>query len=140
MRHEEKFTQSRQPYAVLPGLPEAQASGPGTVRVAVAAVWFRRRRGGRGGTGELRTVACAGWLWEIYGGTDHPPVTVREFCETVTDGRYGGDCQARWDGTELWAPGAGESRRAAYLDLLRPMLENYPAVPPGYEGWWTFRG
>jgi hypothetical protein len=26
-----------------------------------------------------------------------------------------------------------------HLALLRPMLENFPAVLAGFDGWWTFR-
>jgi hypothetical protein len=27
---------------------------------------------------------------------------------------------------------------AKHLELLRPMLANYPALPGSYDGWWRF--
>jgi hypothetical protein len=139
MRHEEKFTQSHQPYAV--DLSSLSVSAPsqdhGHVWVRVRAVWFRRRRSGWGGSGDMRTVACLGELRELV----LPPVgDARSFLEKFTDGRYGGDCQARWDGTELWSAPMSETTRQRHLAVLRTVLENHPAVPEGYDGWWTFRG
>jgi len=140
MIREETFTQSHQPYAVnLASLlvterKDPTGGGAGYFRAEVLAVWFRRKRP-RGGATVL-TQACAGRLWDYQ---DAEPANARAFLAAHTDGRYGGDCQARWDGMELWAPGATEPERAEYLRLLRPMLKAYPAVPDGYDGWWTFR-
>lgn len=137
MIREEKFTQSRQPYAV--DLSSLHAGEPGQtdhVWVRVRAVWFRRRRSGWGGSGDMATVACLGELRELV----LPPVgDAVTFLTGFTDGRYGGDCRARWDGEELWSVPASEQTRQGWLAVLRPMLENHPAVPPGYDGWWTFR-
>jgi hypothetical protein len=108
----------------------------------VDAVWFRRRRrGGFGPGGTVVTVACVGNLHAIQ---RPAPATAREFIERYTDGRRGGDCEGRWDGTGYW--GAEEPDvQAKHLDLLRPMLDGYtadpknPALPAPFEGWWTFQ-
>jgi hypothetical protein len=98
----------------------------------VSAVWFRRRR--EAYNGPLRTVACAG---ELRGCQVPDSSTVESFLATFTDGRYGGNCMARWGGTNLWSL-ADESARARYKGILVPMLAGYPEVPPGYDGWWVF--
>lgn len=107
----------------------------------VDAVWFRRRRrGGYGPNGAVVTVACVGCLWGLQ---DRPPADGREFLERHTDGRYGGHCEGRWDGTGYW--GAEEPDvRDEHLALLRPMLDGYahdphnPVIPAGYDGWYVF--
>lgn len=122
MIREERFLISRRPYAVDLSSLAVDSYGKATV----AAVWFRRRRG--------VTVACIGELWNFPRLT---PKDAREFLVSHTDGRYGGDCHGRWDGTRYWGaqePGVA----AAHLSLLRPMLDGYPSVPAGYDGWWRF--
>lgn len=94
----------------------------------VQAVWFRRRRG--------VTVAVAGRLTGHVDGV--APADARDFLEKVTDGRYGGGAVARWDGSNLWAPQMPRDEAEAYYALLAPMLATYPAIPAGYDGWWTF--
>jgi hypothetical protein len=121
-----KFRISDKPYAV--DLETYRPEGSG----AISAVWFRRRR--EAYNGPLRTVACAG---ELRGCLVPDLSTVESFLVTFTDGRYGGDCMARWDGTNLWSL-ADESARARYKKILVPMLANYPEVPPSYDGWWVF--
>jgi hypothetical protein len=68
----------------------------------------------------------------------HPePADAHEFLTQHTDGRYGGDCEGRWDGERYW--GAQEPAVIEqHLALLRPMLANYPNIPDGYDGWWRF--
>jgi len=137
VRHEDKFVQSHQPYAV--DLESMTVGAPsqihGSVWVRIDAVWFRRRRSGY--SGPMVTVASAGELRELM---DTPPADARSFLESFTDGRYGGDCIARWDGESLWsAPGMAEQTRTRYLHLLRPMLLLHPAAPEGFDSWWTFR-
>jgi hypothetical protein len=137
VRHEERFVQSHQPYAVdLESMTVgAPSTAHGSVWVRIDAVWFRRRRSGY--SGPMVTVASAGELRELM---DTPPANARSFLESFTDGRYGGDTVARWDGESLWTvPGVTEAERAAYFKLLVPMLIDHPAIPPGYSGWWTFR-
>lgn len=136
MIREEKFIQGHAPYAV--SLDSFWVHEPdrdhGYAWAGVTAVWFRRRRAGY--TGPLRTVACAGELREIL---SPPPADVKDFLARYTDGRYGGRAAARWDGRSLWAPEMGEEERAAYKALLVPMLASFPAAPPLFESWYTFR-
>lgn len=97
-----------------------------TGRHDVRAVWFRRK--------DRKTSACFGTLW------DYPRKDIAntlEFLENFTDGRYGGNCIARWDGTTYWGEGEPEAIEH-YLGLLKPMLEEYPDAPEGYDGWWRF--
>lgn len=133
MIREETFLISRKPFAVdlasLRGRQEETPRGRNPYYFAgrVDAVWFRRRRG--------ITVACIGTLWDFQ----YPePPDARTFLERHEDGRHGGDCEGRWDGESYWGNGSlAEQER--HLAVLRPMLDNYPAVPEGYDGWWTFR-
>lgn len=132
MIRDDHFLISRKPYAVdLTTLRGNRMDTPGgrnpySYDGRIDAVWFRRRKG--------VTVACIGTLWDLQ----HPePADAREFLTQHDDGRYGGDCHGRWDGSSYWGnvPLAEQER---HLAILRPMLANYPAVPPGYDGWWTF--
>jgi hypothetical protein len=126
VRREDGFVQSHAPYAVdlIRLIRDETYNGA----YSVNAVWFRRRRG--------VTVACIGILRTIC--RPEPDSVVDFLCRGLTDGRYGGVCLGRWDGEGYWGaepPGVVDR----HLAILRPMLENYPAVPPGYDGWWTFR-
>lgn len=123
MIRESSFVQSHRPYAVdLASLRWNEATG----RAEADAVWYRRRRG--------VTIACIGVLWN-YPGSE--PGTTVEFLYTHTDGRYGGNCHGRWDGTAYWGDGQ-PGIMSAHLEVLRPMLEQYPACPDPYDGWWRF--
>lgn len=133
MRHETRFLISRKPFAVdLSSLQTRPYKIWPTdtherYDTYITAVWFRRRSG--------LTYACVGALSNA---TDAPPASAREFLEGHTDGRGGGDCHGRWDGARYW--GAQEPEvMAAHMEILRPMLDNYPAVPDGFDGWWTFQ-
>lgn len=132
MIREEKFVISHAPYAVkLDNLDRETYHDQVQVhyRYSIEAAWFRRHGG--------ITVACLGYLrtskQEAF--TEAAPVL-----EHMTDGRYGGDCKARWDGNNLWAPESTWEQMKTYEDFLRPMLENFPEVPAGFDGWWTFKG
>lgn len=92
------------------------------------AVWFRRKN--------RVTAACAGFL-KAPAHRVSGPVDALDFLAKYTDGRYGGDCVARWDGSTLWSLEPEESR-ARYKSLLTPMLAACPAIPRGYDGWWWF--
>lgn len=138
MKREDKFVQSHRPYAVdLASLhvdhhPSEPWGTDGYMTreywaCRVGAVWFRRRSG--------VTVACIGVLWDFQ---HAEPADAVEFLQAHDDGRYGGNVHGRWDGERYW----GEQRPEeidAHLAILRPMLDNHPDVPPGYDGWWTFR-
>jgi hypothetical protein len=95
------------------------------------ALWFRRQNG--------VTRACIGslGLWSHYLpdrlNLDDPHAVL----SADLDGRYGGDCHGRWDGTGYW--GAEDlDVQAQHLAILRPMLAAYPTIPAGYDGWWRF--
>jgi hypothetical protein len=92
----------------------------------VDAAWFRRRKG--------ILVACAGMLRNYQLSV---PETAEGFLAAYTNSAYGGDCKARWDGTNLWSL-ADEAERERYKRLLVPMLAAYPEVPEGYSGWYVF--
>lgn len=132
MIREDKFVISRRPYAVdLDSLHHKQYGechdGAPMYTATVNAVWFRRRN--------RRTIACIGHLWDIQSGD--APKDAAEFLARHDDGRYGGDCHGRWDGERYW--GAQKPHTIEeHLAVLRPMLTSYPAVPPGFDGWWRF--
>ncbi|MGW0904965.1 hypothetical protein [Streptomyces sp. NPDC002853] len=131
MIREDKFLISRKPYAVdlnsLRTQEHTRQDGSHYYSGRVNAVWFRRRQG--------VTVACVGTLWDFQ---DQRPVTGRQFLQQHDDGRYGGDCIGRWDGESYWG-NVPLTVQEQHLAILRPMLANYPAIPDGYDGWWTFQ-
>lgn len=96
--------------------------------MTVQAVWFRRKSG--------VLSAQYGHLWDS---TTEKPADLLAWIESFRDGRYGGHCNARWDGASLWAPESSWEQMKEYAALLRPMLDNYPNVPPQFDGWWTFK-
>jgi hypothetical protein len=108
------------------GEPPPGAS-PGSWRCTVQAMWFRRRRG--------VTVACIGELWDSQSAK---PADALEFLARHDDGRYGGSTEGRWDGSGYWGNQVTLETQEKHLEVLRPMLANYPAVPAGYDGWWRF--
>lgn len=130
MIREERFLISRNPYAVdlttLSGTYDTTGAAPvycGTIN----AVWFRRRKG---------TInACIGHLWDFQ---PAQPTDSSEFLARLTDGRCGGRCHGRWNGTSYWAEDWHHEERETHLAILRPMLANYPNLPQGYSGWYTF--
>lgn len=133
MIREDKFLISRKPFAVdlstLRGsrTDTPQGRNPYYFSGRIGAVWFRRRKG--------VTVACIGELWDLQ----HPePATARQFLEQHEDGRYGGDTHGRWDGDSYWG-NVTLAEQNRHLAILQPMLANYPAIPDGYDGWWTFQ-
>lgn len=128
MIREDRFLISRKPYAVDLGSLHPWASNtPGEGGwYEVAAVWFRRKQG--------VTVACVGNLHTVM---RTEPADVTDFLARFTDGRHGGHCEGRWDGENYWGAQRPEEIER-HLELLRPMLANYPAVPPGFDGWYRF--
>lgn len=129
----DKFLISKRLYAVdLSSLRVAVDAPltPGDQRshwVDVDAVWFRRRRG--------VTVACVGFLRDYQGGT--APADAEAAVAHMDDGRYGGRCEGRWDGTRYWGA-QHPDEIVRHLELLRPMLANYPAIPAPYSGWFQY--
>jgi len=131
----EKFRISDRPYAVDLGslqvkeLPRTEHSTRehDLYAVSLTAVWFRGPK--------TAPKACIGGLWDYMPG--EPPATAVEALQRMDDGRYGGDCQGRWNGQGYW--GAESPDLAAeHMAILRPMLERFPEIPPGYDGWWTY--
>ncbi|MEU1663620.1 hypothetical protein ABZ547_08390 [Streptomyces sparsogenes] len=135
MIREDRFLISRRPYAVdLSSLKVGEPTESGHYWAMVNAVWFRRHSRGHGDARRIVTVACTGTLRNLQGSK---PVDARAFLAAYTDGRYGGDCQGRWDGENYWGAQKPEVIEQ-HLELLRPMLERYPAAPAGWDGWWRF--
>ncbi|MEV2239609.1 hypothetical protein [Micromonospora sp. NPDC049891] len=130
MIRDDRFLISRRPYAVdLNTLTWRTRTQPGfrTIhRGSIRAAWFRRRSG--------VTVACVGTLWDYQAEPTDDPLL---FLARHTDGRYGGDCEGRWDGTRYWGA-QNLDVMAEHLALLKPMLDAYPEVPAGFDGWWRF--
>jgi hypothetical protein len=130
MIREDRFLISRKPYAVdlgsLRGRIEIHGDGRTSYYGRLDAVWFRRRRG--------VTISCIGTLWNIQ---NSEPSSAEEFLSRYDDGRYGGDCEGRWDGESYWGHVTLEQQER-HLAILRPMLDGYPDLPEGYSGWWTF--
>ena len=132
MIKDSSFRISRKPYAVdlstLRGTSEDTPKGrnPSSYSGVINAVWFRRRSG--------LTIACIGTLWDHQYPT---PVDAVAFLVAHEDGRYGGNCHGRWDGESYWGNVTLDVQNR-HLTVLRPMLSNYPKLPPGYDGWWRF--
>lgn len=131
MHREDKFVLSHRPYAVDLSsfrIDEIRTGWKGEYACAtVNAVWFRRKSGvNQAVVGELSDSQ-----WTI-------PKDAVQFLEQYEDGRYGGSPFARWDGTSFWCAGQDPEKNDRYLELLRPMLESFPAAPGGYSGWWVF--
>lgn len=127
MIRDDQFKISRRPYAVdLDSLRAVQVYA-GTYHVTIDAAWFRRRRG--------VTVACVGHLWGVW--KEPPPSDARQALAAMNDGRYGGECKGRWDGKRYWGSQIPDEI-STHMDLLVPMLEQFPAVPAGYDGWWRY--
>ncbi|MDP4501033.1 hypothetical protein [Nonomuraea turcica] len=129
MIREDKFVISRRPYAVdLSSLRLTEEQGHAGLfwRGRVDAVWFRRRKG--------VTVACIGILWDSQ---HERPADAAAFLRAHDDGRYGGDCDGRWDGASYWGNVTLDVQEQ-HLAILWPMLANYPELPAGWSGWWRF--
>ena len=131
MRRTERFLISQKPFAIdLASLRTARKErqdGSSFYFARINAVWFRRKQG--------VNVASVGSLWDFQ---DTEPATGIDFLTAHTDGRHGGDCIGRWDGSSYWG-NVILATQEEHLAVLRPMLDAYPALPPGYDGWWTFQ-
>jgi hypothetical protein len=130
MIRDTKFLISQRPYAVdlasLRGSLRPRQNGGEYYDGQVDAVWFRRRKG--------VTVACIGTLWDLQ---DEQPADAVAFLKAHTDGRYGGRTEGRWDGSSYWGNVTLDVQEK-HLAILRPMLDAYPDVPVGFDGWWRF--
>ncbi len=104
----------------------------------VDAVWFRRKNG--------RTLAATGTYtlslgWGRNGDRlEGPPEdTYEAWVAAHGDNRYGGDHLASWDGEALLCtpPAVTPELAARRVKFLAAMFTAYPAIPAGYDGWWT---
>lgn len=139
MRRQNKFLASLALYAIdLTGLTRAEVGpthdGASLYKYEIPAVWFRRRRG--------LDTSNVGYLWDFSrdrheGGSEEE---ARSFLEmTLTDGRQGGSCRSRWDGERLWSEPAVTLEQARKdAEFLQAMLDAFPQIPSGYDGWWRF--
>lgn len=131
MIREEKFLISHAPYAVDLDSLEVQEyqrpDGATRYRQEVTAVWFRRKSG--------VLTSHLGTLWNY---TSDKPADAAAFLQAHTDGRYGGHCISRWDGESFWG-NVKLLEQMKQMDILLPMLEDFPQVPRGFDGWWTFK-
>lgn len=128
MYREDKFVMSHRPYAVnLDSFRiETRQGWKGDYSICTLdAVWFNRK--------DRLTRACVG---EVSGTLWGVPASVTEFLASGSDGDR--DCFARWDGTSFWCAGQDPEENARHLELLRPMLAEFPAAPEGYSAWWRF--
>lgn len=130
MNRESRFLVSHKPYAVnLDSLKVEECATQGSrpyYRGTVAAVWFRRKSG--------VLTAHIGTLWDSQ---YERPLDAAAFLRAHDDGRYGGNCIGRWDGESFWG-NVTLAEQSNHLGILAPMVRNYPEVPPGFDGWWTF--
>lgn len=123
MKRINRLVISHRPYAVrLDTLTQVSEN-----QFRIKAAWFRRRNG--------RTIACLGELWDLQ---RTPPVDAHAFLAAHDDGRYGGDCDARWDGQSFWSTDGDPTIQQQQLVFLRDMLAGHPNVPTGHDGWWVF--
>lgn len=136
MRRETRFLISRKPFAIDLSTVTAEQEQRGdraawNLSGSATAVWYRRQQG--------VTRACIGSLM-LFSHHQAEPVDLADPVAILSadlDGRYGGDCHGRWDGERYWGAQQPEVMEQ-HLALLRPMLADYPTVPDGYDGWWTY--
>jgi hypothetical protein len=135
MNRRDRFVMSHKPFAIdLTTLTGGQQprGDRWSFHGSVTAVWYRRKNG--------ITRACIGSL-KLFSHYLPEPLDLQDptaVLQADLDGRYGGDCHGRWDGTRYW--GAQEPfRQALHLTVLEPMLAECPTSPAGFDGWWSYR-
>ena len=135
MIRETKFLISRKPYAIDLSTVTGKQQPRGdryTFSGTANAVWYRRQNG--------VTRACLGTLM-LFSHYLPAPLELddpRAILSADLDGRYGGDCHGRWDGENYWGS-QKPFEMDLHLMLLEPMLADYPVIPDGYDGWWTYQ-
>lgn len=92
----------------------------------VEAIWFKKKSGER--------AVCMGKLWSYSKGSQNIEDFMRDF-----DGRYGGNTEYKWNGTEMWS---SDNIFVDMMDahaILDPILKNFPNIPDGYSGWYAIK-
>lgn len=144
MRKLDKFQVSKAPYAIRhdtylvrekwatytqPDGSRARREGDTPYyTMTVEAVWFRRKSG-----------ILTAHYGHLRDSSRDRPADLLDWIENDWDGRYGGNCVARYQADGLWAPGATWQEMKQYEGVLRQMLDNFPESPVGYDGWWTYK-
>lgn len=134
MRRTDKFAVSQTLYAVnLDTITGEHSVHHGITYYTgrIDAVWFRRKN--------KTTRACMGTLrlWSGRMGGELDCSTPEAILSFDLDGIGGASCHGRWDGRKYWGSEDLDTQQA-HLALLKPMLDAYPAIPAGYDGWWRF--
>src|ERR1044072_8318603 len=99
MRHENRFLISRKQFALdlsTATAPQTPRGGQWSFRGSANAVWYRRKDG--------VPRACLGTMM-LFSHHLTEPIDVTDphtLLSAALDGRYGGDCHARWDGENYW--------------------------------------
>ncbi|MDX3034170.1 hypothetical protein [Streptomyces scabiei] len=135
MNRETRFLISRKPFAInlsTVTLEATERDGIYWLSGKCQAVWYRRKDG--------ITRACIGTLglWAQWLRNQPDLSSPEAMLSNNLDSRYGGDTEGRWDGTGYWGAEVPDTQEQ-HLAVLRPMLANYPTIPDGYDGWWTFQ-
>lgn len=139
-----KFLKSKKLYAIDPASFEVTSnqthpSDPTKVgdvmhRYSMQAVWFGKRSNGL-------LAAFSGELWDFSSSRDGGPWNVDDFIQNVKTARYGATPLGCWDGYGAWwsKPAADDyALQQEVLPFYQNMLANYPAIPSGYHGWFSF--
>jgi hypothetical protein len=134
MIRETRFRISRKPYAIdlnTVTLTATEHDGRYWLTGTCQAVWYRRKAG--------ITRACIGKLdlWAQWLSEEPDLSSPAAMLGNALDGGYGGDPAGRWDGTGYWGSEVPEVQ-GLHLAVLRPMLAEFPVIPDGYDGWWSF--
>lgn len=142
MKKQNRFSLSKTLYAVdlstllRTQVGNVQSTGKPIYRYEIQAAWFKRRkRLDTSNVGYLSTVST-----DFYLHVEDEQQVKRFLSETIVDSRYGGRCRSRWDGSRLWSdPSLDRKDQEIDLKFLDSMLDRYPEIPAGYDGWWSFR-
>jgi hypothetical protein len=124
MKKTQKFIISKKRYALKIDEIELIKTSNGRMKVYAPAVWFKKING--------RINACIGYLWDCSGEEN-----AKEWVENFSDGRHGGSLIAKFDGENYWGE-QNIKKQKEYIEILSKMLKNYPEIPDGYDGWYTF--
>lgn len=96
-------------------------------KIELECVWFRLKSG--------IISAHIGRLWDYC---QTIPKSTEDFLASIDTKRYGANCRTRWERIRgVWSI----EDRVTYeedLKILIPMLDNYPQIPDGFDGWWKF--